>query len=82
MQNFTTKIVNMMKTEKLFQTQGGPIILSQARKCDLNNICIIVFVLFIFLIIVFVLLLSTSHIYFYVARKVEAGQLHYCNNNL
>ena len=36
MQNFTTKVVNMMKTEKLFQTQGGPIILSQARKCDLN----------------------------------------------
>ncbi|XP_058729345.1 beta-galactosidase-like [Vicia villosa] len=29
MQKFTTKIVNMMKAEKLFQTQGGPIILSQ-----------------------------------------------------
>ncbi|CAJ2649876.1 unnamed protein product [Trifolium pratense] len=29
MQNFTTKIVDMMKAEKLFQTQGGPIILSQ-----------------------------------------------------
>ncbi|GAB2289838.1 Beta-galactosidase 16 [Dionaea muscipula] len=29
MQNFTTLIVNMMKTEKLYASQGGPIILSQ-----------------------------------------------------
>ncbi|KAI4335303.1 hypothetical protein L6164_013963 [Bauhinia variegata] len=29
MQKFTTKIVDMMKAEKLFETQGGPIILSQ-----------------------------------------------------
>ncbi|GJR29589.1 beta-galactosidase 16 [Tanacetum coccineum] len=29
MQNFTTTIVNMMKAEKLFASQGGPIILSQ-----------------------------------------------------
>ncbi|KAL5698727.1 Beta-galactosidase 1 [Ranunculus cassubicifolius] len=29
MQKFTTKIVNMMKAEGLFETQGGPIILSQ-----------------------------------------------------
>ncbi|XP_071723049.1 beta-galactosidase-like isoform X2 [Rutidosis leptorrhynchoides] len=29
MQKFTEKIVGMMKEEKLFQTQGGPIILSQ-----------------------------------------------------
>ncbi|KAK3210506.1 hypothetical protein Dsin_015212 [Dipteronia sinensis] len=29
MQKFTEKIVSMMKAEKLFQTQGGPIILSQ-----------------------------------------------------
>ncbi|KAI3758607.1 hypothetical protein L6452_06174 [Arctium lappa] len=29
MQNFTTKIVDMMKAEKLFASQGGPIILSQ-----------------------------------------------------
>nr|XP_043614712.1 beta-galactosidase 16 [Erigeron canadensis] len=29
MQNFTTKIVNMMKDENLFASQGGPIILSQ-----------------------------------------------------
>ena len=29
MQKFTTKIVNMMKAERLYQTQGGPIILSQ-----------------------------------------------------
>ncbi|EYU21377.1 hypothetical protein MIMGU_mgv1a001631mg [Erythranthe guttata] len=29
MQNFTTKIVNMMKDEELYETQGGPIILSQ-----------------------------------------------------
>lgn len=32
MQKFTTKIVNMMKAEKLYQTQGGPIILSQVVK--------------------------------------------------
>ncbi|KAI3726563.1 hypothetical protein L1987_66361 [Smallanthus sonchifolius] len=29
MQNFTTKIVNMMKEENLFDSQGGPIILTQ-----------------------------------------------------
>lgn len=29
MQRFTTKIVNMMKSERLFASQGGPIILSQ-----------------------------------------------------
>ncbi|KAG8378241.1 hypothetical protein BUALT_Bualt08G0117200 [Buddleja alternifolia] len=29
MQNFTTKIVTMMKSEKLYASQGGPIILSQ-----------------------------------------------------
>ncbi|XP_022732674.1 beta-galactosidase-like [Durio zibethinus] len=29
MQKFTEKIVNMMKAEKLFETQGGPIIMSQ-----------------------------------------------------
>jgi hypothetical protein len=30
MQGFTEKIVGMMKSEKLFASQGGPIILSQA----------------------------------------------------
>lgn len=29
MQGFTEKIVGMMKSEKLFESQGGPIILSQ-----------------------------------------------------
>lgn len=29
MQNFTTKIVHMMKEENLFASQGGPIILAQ-----------------------------------------------------
>lgn len=29
MQGFTQKIVMMMKSEKLFESQGGPIILSQ-----------------------------------------------------
>lgn len=29
MQNFTTKIVDMVKNEKLFASQGGPIILAQ-----------------------------------------------------
>lgn len=32
MQKFTEKTVSMMKAEKLFETQGGPIILSQVRK--------------------------------------------------
>ncbi|XP_026445648.1 beta-galactosidase 10-like isoform X2 [Papaver somniferum] len=31
MQNFTTYIVNMMKKEKLFASQGGPIILAQVE---------------------------------------------------
>jgi hypothetical protein len=30
MQGFTEKIVGMMKSEELFASQGGPIILSQA----------------------------------------------------
>lgn len=29
MQGFTEKIVNLMKSENLFESQGGPIILSQ-----------------------------------------------------
>lgn len=29
MQKFTVKIVSMMKAEGLFESQGGPIILSQ-----------------------------------------------------
>jgi len=32
MQKFTTKIVSIMKSESLFQSQGGPIILSQVIK--------------------------------------------------
>lgn len=31
MQKFTTFIVDLMKKEKLFASQGGPIILAQAR---------------------------------------------------
>uniref|UniRef100_A0A0A0KH26 beta-galactosidase n=1 Tax=Cucumis sativus TaxID=3659 RepID=A0A0A0KH26_CUCSA len=34
MQNFTTKIVNMMKSEGLYASQGGPIILSQINTCN------------------------------------------------
>ncbi|RZB71805.1 Beta-galactosidase isoform B [Glycine soja] len=34
MQKFTEKIVSMMKAEKLFQTQGGPIIMSQIDTCN------------------------------------------------
>ncbi|CDY69032.1 BnaCnng61500D, partial [Brassica napus] len=36
MQNFTTMIVDMVKKENLFASQGGPIILAQA--IDLTNI--------------------------------------------
>lgn len=32
MQKFTAKIVSIMKGERLFQSQGGPIILSQVNK--------------------------------------------------
>lgn len=31
MQGFTEKIVGMMKSEHLFESQGGPIILSQVN---------------------------------------------------
>ena len=42
MQRFTTKIVNMMKAERLFESQGGPIILSQVKKkktLQVNFLC-------------------------------------------
>lgn len=38
MKRFTEKIVNMMKYEKLFEPQGGPVILSQV--CY-NNLCVV-----------------------------------------
>jgi len=38
MQNFTTKIVNMMKEEGLYASQGGPIILSQVYMIPVNVI--------------------------------------------
>ena len=31
MERFTKKIVDMMKSEKLYASQGGPIILSQVK---------------------------------------------------
>ena len=31
MQKFTAKIVNMMKAQRLYASQGGPIILSQVK---------------------------------------------------
>lgn len=31
MEGFTKKIVDMMKSEDLYESQGGPIILSQVR---------------------------------------------------
>ncbi|XP_042031931.1 beta-galactosidase 16-like isoform X1 [Salvia splendens] len=34
MQNFTTKIVNMLKSENLYASQGGPIIISQINSCN------------------------------------------------
>ena len=36
MQRFTEKIVGMMKSEKLFENQGGPIILSQVGDLPLE----------------------------------------------
>ncbi|KAG1359433.1 putative beta-galactosidase 7-like [Cocos nucifera] len=37
MQNFVTKIMDMMKSEKLFFPQGGPIILAQINACNGRN---------------------------------------------
>ena len=37
MQNFTTKIVNLMKSENLYASQGGPIILSQVKAVNWNS---------------------------------------------
>ncbi|KAE8706801.1 NAD-dependent ADP-ribosyltransferase sirtuin-4-like [Hibiscus syriacus] len=37
MQNFTTFIVNLMKQEKLFAPQGGPIVLAQASSASGNG---------------------------------------------
>ena len=40
MQKFVIKIVDMMKWEKLFHTQGGPIILSQVTSKHVKkNLC-------------------------------------------
>lgn len=36
MEKFTKKIVNMMKAERLYESQGGPIILSQVSN---KNLC-------------------------------------------
>lgn len=41
MQRFTAKIVNMMKEEKLYASQGGPIILSQVRPSQMIYIYIL-----------------------------------------
>jgi hypothetical protein len=38
MEGFTKKIVEMMKNEKLFQSQGGPIILSQVSRELLSSL--------------------------------------------
>lgn len=38
MQNFTTLIVNMVKQENLFASQGGPIILAQVINRSMDQI--------------------------------------------
>jgi hypothetical protein len=38
MQGFTEKIVGLMKSEKLFESQGGPIILSQVSYTEVFRI--------------------------------------------
>jgi hypothetical protein len=37
MQRFTQKIVQMMKDENLFESQGGPIILAQVLFLEINS---------------------------------------------
>lgn len=39
MEKWVTKVVNMMKSEKLYASQGGPIILSQVKKLT-QNLCL------------------------------------------
>lgn len=39
MKGFTEKIVNMMKAERLFESQGGPIILSQVIQFKHRDQC-------------------------------------------
>jgi len=46
MQKFTAKIVSLMKAEGLFQSQGGPIIMSQV------NAILFMYIIFIFFCIV------------------------------
>lgn len=41
MQKFTTKIVDLMKAERLYESQGGPIIMSQVGKNMLSAIYLI-----------------------------------------
>lgn len=41
MQRFTAKIVDMMKQEKLYASQGGPIILSQVPFLALSYLLLI-----------------------------------------
>lgn len=45
MQKFTTMIVNKMKSERLYESQGGPIILSQVIK----NLFIFIYLFVVFL---------------------------------
>lgn len=41
MQKFVYKIVNLMKSEKLYHPQGGPIILSQVTPKHMDkNLCL------------------------------------------
>lgn len=44
MQRFTAKIVDMMKQEKLYASQGGPIILSQVFFSNLFQRCLVLVV--------------------------------------
>jgi len=51
MQKFTTKIVTMMKAESLFQTQGGPIIMSQVNKEIIFKYVVLFWVTFFYYIV-------------------------------
>lgn len=51
MQKFTTKIVTMMKAESLFQTQGGPIVMSQVNKEIIFKYVVLFWVTFFYYIV-------------------------------
>lgn len=59
MQNFTTLIVDMVKKEKLFASQGGPIILAQVlSKFSTDNWFNLILIFFVSILINWLIILD------------------------